>query len=101
MNGLKIEEVAVKVGVSSMTINRWYKFKRENPKDSISKTLPAYKMATTSSGCVRIWNPDDVEKLKVFKNNMKYGRTGKLGKYKGEGTKNGKKKDSSRRKTGT
>jgi len=93
MKGLKIEEVAVKVGVSVQTLNRWYKFKKENPKDSISKTLPAYKMVTTTSGCVRLWQEKDVEKLKDFKSNIIPGRTGRMGKYKGEGTKNGKSKD--------
>lgn len=92
MKGLKIEEVAMRIGVSSQTLNRWYKFKRENPKDEVSKRLPAYKLVTNKSGKVRLWQTEDLQKLMEFKAQMVSGRDGKMGKYKGKGTKNGEKK---------
>lgn len=93
---MKIEEVAFRVGVSTQTLNRWYKFKRENPKDKISKLIPAYKKVKTRSGFVRLWKQEDIEKLITFKSNMISGRCGKMGNYKGEGTSNGKNKNRKR-----
>ena len=97
MKVLKIEEVAMRIGVSSQTINRWYKFKRENPKDEVSKRLPAYQLVITPSGKVRLWSQDDLKKLIEFKAQMVSGRDGKMGKYKGKGTKNGEKKSRTKR----
>ena len=87
---MKIEEVAVRVGVSVQTLNRWYKYKKENPKSEVSKQIPAYTKKKTSSGFVRLWSDDDIWKLVQFKLNNKVGRTGRMGKYEGRGTKNGK-----------
>lgn len=91
MNGMKIEEVAVKLGVSVQTLNRWYKFKRENPKDDISRRLPMYKKVKCATGFVRVWTDNQLQELVEFKSLVTPGRTGKMGKYKGKGTKNGKK----------
>ena len=94
MNGMKIEEVAMRLGVSVQTINRWYKFKKDNPKDAISKALPAYRKVkmNTAQGFIRIWTEDDFWQLVSFRKLVNSGRTGKMGKYKGKGTKNGKSK---------
>ena len=92
MDGMKIEEVAVRLGVSVQTLNRWYKFKRTNPKDDMSRHLPMYKKVKHTTGFVRIWTDTDLEKLVEFKQLVKRGRTGKMGEYKGKGPKNGKKK---------
>ena len=89
MKGLKIEEVAVRVGVSTQTINRWYKFKRERPKDKASRLLPAYKVAKSEKNLpVRLWKEDDINKLIQFRDNVTRGRDGIMGQYKGKGTKN-------------
>lgn len=95
MDGMKIEEVAFRVGVSVQTLNRWYKFKKEHPKDKISKLIPAYKKvkSKTAMGFVRLWEKEDVEKLIEFKSNVVSGRCGLMGDYKGEGTKHGKSKN--------
>lgn len=93
MKGLKAEEVAFRVGVSTQTLNRWYKFKKENPNDEMSKLIPAYKKVITSSGLMRLWKMEDVEKLINFKSQIIPGRCGRMGIYKGEGTKNGKNKN--------
>jgi transposase len=95
MEGIKIEEVAFRVGVSTQTLNRWYKFKKEHPKDKISKLIPAYKKvkSKTAMGYVRLWQMEDVQKLIDFKSNVVSGRCGLMGNYKGEGTANGKSKN--------
>ena len=87
---MKVEEVAVRLGVSVQTLNRWYKFKKNNPDSEISEKIPAYTIKKTSSGFVRLWQDDDVWKLVEFKTQLKSGRTGKMGKYGGRGTKNEK-----------
>lgn len=92
IDGLKVEEVAMCLGVSYQTINRWYKFKRENPDNEVSKLLPDYQTINTSGGYIRIWDRDDLWKLIDFKSKITPGRTGKMGKYGGKGT-HGKNKD--------
>ena len=92
MKGLKIEEVAMRVGVSVQTLNRWYRYKKDNPKDDMSKAIPMYKKEKTSYGFVRLWQMDDVAKLIEFRTKVVPGRCGRMGIYKGKGTKNGEKK---------
>ena len=89
---MKIEEVAVRIGVSVQTINRWYKFKKENPNDELSKMLPDFTKTKKPCTCgfVREWAEQDLYQLIKFRSMINLGRTGKMGKYKGEGTKNGK-----------
>ena len=94
MKGLKIEEVATRIDVSTQTLNRWYKFKKENPRHELSKLLPAYGKAKTIRGWARVWKPEDVWKLAQVKLTIKTGRTGQMGKYEGRGTKNGKDENS-------
>lgn len=93
MKGLKIEEVAMRVGVSTQTLNRWYKFKRNNPDDELSKLLPPYKKVKHPTGFMRVWEMDDVWKLIEFQSKIVPGRCGRMGAYKGRGTKNGKKEN--------
>jgi len=93
MKGLKIEEVAMRVGVSVQTLNRWYKYKKDNPKDAMAKLIPAYKKVKHPTGFMRVWQMDDVYKLIEFRANVVPGRCGKMGAYKGKGTKNGKNKE--------
>lgn len=92
---MKIEEVAMRVGVSVQTLNRWYKFKKNNPDSELAKQLPDYSFVTTPHGNVRLWNAEAIWKLTDFRASIKQGRTGKMGKYGGAGT-NGEKKTRSR-----
>ena len=86
--GLRIEEVAMSIGVSVQTINRWYQFKREHPEDEVSKRLPEYATdeVRRGKGFMRLWDREDIWKLLEFKQSMKLGRVGKMGKYGGRGT---------------
>ena len=81
---MKIEEVAMRLGVSTQTINKWYRFKRSG-KDCM-KDLPDYRMLTTKSGNVRDWTEEDVWKLLQFKQSIVFGRSGRMGKYGGTGS---------------
>ena len=83
---MKIEEVAMRIGVSVQTLNRWYQFKRKHPEDETAKLIPEYSMHTTSRGKTRNWTEDDVWKLIAFQKMITAGRNGKMGKYGGAGT---------------
>ena len=89
---MKIAEVATRLSVSINTITRWYKFKRLNPDNEFAQKLPEYTLQVTPYGKVRDWTEEDVWKLVEFKQQIKAGRTGKMGKYGGAGT-HGKKED--------
>lgn len=78
MQKLKIEEVAIFVGVSVNTINSWYRFKRQNPDNEYAKMIPDY---TQEGGdrSIRYWNEKDIDKLIDFKNKRPTGRNGVMG----------------------
>ena len=76
---LKVEEVAVLLDVSTKTINYWYMFKRKNPRNEMAKLLPNYKVCELNGRYVRLWNYEDVPKLKEFKESIPRGRNGFMG----------------------
>ena len=87
MNDMRIEEVAMIIGVSVQTLERWYKFKKEHPESDVAQEIPDYKVASTlGSRRTRLWTQEAVFSLMQFKTERKLGRTGKMGKYGGKGT---------------
>lgn len=96
---LRIEEVAMLLGVNYMTVERWYQFKRKNPDSEYCQFLPDPILVMNSKNrATRFWKPDDVEVLKVFQESVVRGTHGFMGiisnpnhKNKGE-DKDGKKK---------
>lgn len=74
---LKIEEVAVMIGVSCKTINNWYWYKRENPDEELAKLLPNYTQERPTSA--RLWKMSDIELLMNFKSHIISGRKGLMG----------------------
>lgn len=74
---LKIEEVALMLGVSTQTINIWYRWARENPDNEFAKMIPKY----TQSGSrqTRYWLQSDVWKLIEFSKMIPRGRNGIMG----------------------
>lgn len=74
---LKIEEVAVLIGVSVKTINNWYWFKRENPESELAKLLPEYEQERPTSA--RLWKASTLEDFMTFKSSVKIGRNGAMG----------------------
>lgn len=95
MEKMKIEQVAMRLGVSVQTLNRWYKYKKQNPEDTLAQGIPQYTLINTSRGRVRFWTEEDVWNLIKFKQSIVSGRAGKMGRYGGKGT-NGEKKSSRR-----
>ena len=74
---LRIEEVALFLGVSVETINIWYRFKRQHPDNEYAQMLPDYTQDTGRSA--RYWNSSDIDKLLAFKNARPAGRNGAMG----------------------
>ncbi len=99
---LKIEEVALSVGVSVKTINFWYMFKRENPDNEFAKMLPDYiQMGERKQ---RFWKEDAIWKLIEFKKQVPKGCRGVMGGTTHKSTKeikHGKKKIRGKRKRAT
>lgn len=93
MSKLRIEEVAIFVGVSVNTINSWYKFKHENPEDEYAKMLPDY-IQEGGDRSPRYWTETDIDRLLEFKEAKPTGRNGVMGcvtqRYVKKGEKNGK-----------
>lgn len=74
---LKIEEVAVLVGVSVQTINNWYVFKRNDPDNEYAKMLPDYEQAGVRK--LRLWDKSDIQKFIEFKKAIPRGCKGAMG----------------------
>lgn len=74
---LKIEELACIIGVSSQTLNIWYKWKRYFPDSPNASLLPDYVQEGPHK--TRYWKRDDVWKLIEFKNSVVRGRGGNMG----------------------
>lgn len=73
---LKVEEVAVLIGTTRMSIYQWYRFKKENPDNQYAKMLPDYQVGKRNT---RLWKEEDLWKLIEFKQNIPHGRNGVLG----------------------
>ena len=74
---LRIEEVAVRLGCSSKSINNWYWFRREYPDNEYAKMLPDYFQEGPRK--TRFWREEDIPKLKMFKDSIPQGRGGIMG----------------------
>lgn len=74
---LRIEEVAIAVGVSVKTINNWYWYKREFPDAELAKMLPEYHQEYPTAP--RYWDKKDVFALLEFKKRIPTGRNGVMG----------------------
>lgn len=72
----RIEQVAAELGVSTQTINNWYKFKRENPRTQLARQLPKFTKSKITG--TRYWSSEDIEKLKAFKETKPSGRNGRM-----------------------
>lgn len=95
---MRIEEVAMVLDCNQITLERWYRFKRENPEHEMSKKLPDFMYGMNiKNRPVRLWKSTDIPKLKEFQDSVVKGTKGFMGsvsnlylKKKGD-KKNGKK----------
>lgn len=74
---LKIEEVALMIGVSVQTINIWYRWARNNEDNEYAQLLPEYTQ--TGPRQTRYWTQSDVWKLIEFNKAIPRGRNGVMG----------------------
>lgn len=77
-NLLRIEEVAGRIGCSVYTINNWYRFKKIEPDNELSRLLPEYMQENSTSP--RYWKKSDLKKLMKFKKTRKLGKYGEMAK---------------------
>lgn len=73
----KADEVAVMVGISSMTLKNWYRFKRLCPESEWAKKLPQPVQEHTRG--TNYWKPEDIPILIEFKKSVPRGRKGVMG----------------------
>lgn len=73
----KIEEVALIVGVSTATINIWYRWKRSHQDHELVNLLPDFIQSGARQ--TRYWKQSDCWKLIQFKQAIPHGRNGILG----------------------
>ena len=74
----KAGEVAFLVGISTETLNLWYRFKKQNPDNEYVQLLPDIKHKKDDNK-TRYWTEDDVFKLIEYKNTIPQGRNGIMG----------------------
>lgn len=74
---LRLEEVAILVGVSFKTINSWYAFKRMHPENEYAKMLPEYIQVGQRQ--TRYWKREDIWKFIQYRHSIPQGRNGVMG----------------------
>lgn len=80
-------EVCKILGVSEQTLNRWYRWYRDEEIEK-PKNMPALPMFIKKNHpSKRYWNSSDIEQLLKFKAWIPRGISGQMGKTKGKGVK--------------
>lgn len=74
---LKVEEVAVLVGVSKQTIDNWYRFKKENPDNKYAQMLPDF--VRIGGHGQKFWDKADIDYLIKYKSITPKGCKGVMG----------------------
>lgn len=75
----RIEEVAFLIGVSTQTVNNWYRWKASHPDSEYAPLLPDYVQIEADPHKTRYWSDVAIEQLVNFKNTIPHGRKGILG----------------------
>lgn len=73
----KVEQVAVIINTSVKTINNWYAYKKQNPKDDRVASLPQFIQRGNRQ--TRYWREKDIPALIQFKSTIPLGRNGFMG----------------------
>lgn len=74
---MKVEELALAVGVSVKTVNNWYAFKQVEPDNELAKLLPEFQQEHPRG--TRLWKFSDIWRVKDFQSRIKIGRNGHMG----------------------
>ena len=73
----KAEEMALMIGVSTPTLNIWYRWKRTHQDHELAKLLPDFIQSGPRQ--TRYWRQSDCWNLIQFKQSIPHGRNGILG----------------------
>lgn len=84
---LRAEEVALLVGISTQTLNNWYRWKHLHPDHQLASLLPDYIQSGPKQ--MRFWKKSDIWTIAQFKNAIPHGRNGILGDITQKGRKKG------------
>lgn len=74
---IKVEELALAVGVSVKTINNWYAFRQAEPEHELAKLLPDFQQDHPRG--TRTWKVSDIWRMKDFQSKITAGRNGVMG----------------------
>lgn len=74
----KASETAMLLGITTDTLDIWYRFKRQNPDNKYAKMLPEIKHKEGNQK-QRFWTEDDIFRLIEYKNTIPQGRNGIMG----------------------
>lgn len=74
---LRVEELALAVGVSVKTVNNWYAFKQAEPEHELAKLLPDFQQSHARA--TRLWKFGDIWRVKEFQSRITTGRNGSMG----------------------
>lgn len=74
---IKVEELALAVGVSVKTINNWYAFKQADPEHELAKLLPDFHQEHARG--TRTWKVSDIWRVQDFQSKITIGRNGAMG----------------------
>ena len=74
---LRAEEVALLIGISTQTLNTWYRWKKSHADHVLAKLLPDFIQSAPRQ--IRKWKKSDIWALTEFKNALPHGRNGILG----------------------
>ena len=69
-------EVTEILGVTSLTLDSWLRYKHENPDEELAKLLPEPKRIGPRNA--RFWSADEVDRIKEFQVKLPRGRRGVL-----------------------
>lgn len=74
---LNLNEIALLVGVSTQTINSWYKWKKLHPEHELTKLIPDFTRIGNRN--TRYWKQADAWQLIEFRSSIPQGRNGIMG----------------------
>lgn len=79
----KVDEVCEQLQISPHTLLKWYQWEKYSIRDGkvTEQFLPQPIKLENQKGQPKAWTQEQIEQLKVFKENMVFGRNGRFGKY--------------------
>lgn len=76
-NYVSIQELSLIIGVSTQSINGWYRWKRLHPEHELAQKLPDFTRIGVHR--TRYWDVDIIPKIVEFRESIPQGRGGVMG----------------------